>query len=170
MRLAALHSPSVGHYTGNSPLVMGSFRYRAMSTWLRVSARAGSAWTHVVRLLDTRDGPQLIIGIERASTRLGADLTAILLYGLKAPTEKEVKIWLKAWHGRGMLVNPCCTEERGEPGREEASLERWTRRPRPSGYGRRLAVTGRRPFPGLPMQLASPGWPQASRARRHLSL
>ena len=23
-------------------------------------------------------------------------------------------MYLTAWHGRGMLVNPCCTEERGE--------------------------------------------------------
>jgi hypothetical protein len=42
-----------------------------MHSWLRVSARAGSAWAPVMRLLDKRDRPQPSIGIERASTRLG---------------------------------------------------------------------------------------------------
>src|SRR5438445_59030 len=39
-------------------------------SWRRVSARAGSAGAQVVRLLDNRDGPQPITGIERVSTRL----------------------------------------------------------------------------------------------------
>ena len=83
-------------------------------SWLRVSARAGSAGAQVVRLLDNRDGPQPITGIKRVSTRL-----RVLRKGKNSGDMTTMTDFTGEVHGRSLVLRGTCVTCRGRVARGE---------------------------------------------------